>query len=189
MQGGSKDVHKVAMQREILYHCEATQRLVETTTYIFLSSSSAANTPILTLLCQSLTFIHLNENLQTTQVSQKMLFSKLSLIVATFAIGGNAIMVDLYSDPDCKVAAGSRNVWDNSCAHLGGFQSFKVTYPGGVGQVLRAYNRNACAGRVSRCLNARDGWAGKCYLARTSDGGSNAMGSAGFKCAADEPEW
>jgi hypothetical protein len=117
-----------------------------------------------------------------------MLISKLSLVAATFALGGNAIIVDLFSDTNCRNAAGSRNVWDTSCAPLGGFQSFKVTFGGGVGQYLRAYSRNACAGPVTRCLNAREGLVDKCYLAINGDGGSNAMGSAGFKCFDDEPE-
>jgi hypothetical protein len=110
-----------------------------------------------------------------------MLFSKLSLAIAAFALGTNAAIVDLYSDRNCQVPAGSRNVWDNSCAPLGGYQSFKLTYPGGNDQVIRAYSRNACAGPETQCLRAFLA-SGVCYGSWNNDGGSNAMGSSAFKC-------
>ncbi|KAK0620135.1 hypothetical protein B0T14DRAFT_520653 [Immersiella caudata] len=115
-----------------------------------------------------------------------MLISKISLVAAAFAAGGDAVIVDFFSDTNCNVPAGNRNVWDNSCASLGGFSSFRVTFRGGVGQFLRAYSRNACAGPVTRCLDSTIPEWGRCYLAVDSDGASNAMGSAAFKCFSDE---
>ena len=115
-----------------------------------------------------------------------MLASKtLFAIVVALTATTNAVVVDLYSDTNCKTAAGHRNVYDESCAPLGGFKSFKITTAGGTGQYLRAYSRNACAGPNPACVDATlvDG---TCYQATDSDGGSNAMGSSVFPaCTGD----
>ncbi|KAJ3507886.1 hypothetical protein NMY22_g16794 [Coprinellus aureogranulatus] len=69
------------------------------------------------------------------------------------AISVNAVVVDLFSDGNCQNHAGSRNVFDNSCAPLGGFSSFRITTRGGGDQLLSAYSRNACAGPVTACVD------------------------------------
>ena len=96
-------------------------------------------------------------------------------ILATAAIT-NAVVVDLFSDTDCQVPAGSRNVWDNSCAPLGGFQSFRITGSGGSGQQLSAYSKNYCADKVTACVGVSA--TGDCQRATNDNGGSNAMGSS-----------
>lgn len=92
-----------------------------------------------------------------------------------------AYVVDLFADQNCQVPAGSRNVWDDTCAELGGFQSFRVTHGGGDRQRIRAYSRNACAGPETFC-NSADSQTGICNKAVNSAGGSNAMGSATWLC-------
>ncbi|KAH8726023.1 heterokaryon incompatibility protein-domain-containing protein [Phaeosphaeriaceae sp. PMI808] len=103
-------------------------------------------------------------------------FQSILLAIATGAAVSNAVVVDLFADTNCQVPAGNRNVWDNSCAPLGGFQSFRVTGSGGSGQQLSAYSRNACAGGVTACVGV--GANGACVRATNDNGGSNAMSSS-----------
>ncbi|KAK0610832.1 hypothetical protein B0T14DRAFT_570765 [Immersiella caudata] len=69
----------------------------------------------------------------------------LSLALSLTFTLSNAVMVDLFSDTNFNVAVGSRNVWCNLHAPTGGFQSFRITFPGAIGQSLRAHSRKACA--------------------------------------------
>ncbi|KAH7084237.1 hypothetical protein FB567DRAFT_550257 [Paraphoma chrysanthemicola] len=106
-----------------------------------------------------------------------MQFSTLVLtLLATGAPLTSAVVVDLFSDTNCNNRAGSRNVFDNSCAPLGGFQSYRITGSGGSGQQLSAYSRNACAGPVTACTPVAA--SGACIRARNDNGGSNAMSSS-----------
>lgn len=105
-----------------------------------------------------------------------MFFSKPALaLMAAFALANGAV-IDLFSDTACGNAAGSRNVYDNTCAPLGGFQSFRITSGGTGGQQISAFSRNACAGPVTSCVSA--GNVGTCYAAFNGDGGSNAISSS-----------
>lgn len=110
------------------------------------------------------------------QITMHFIKSTIALMAA-FAFT-NAAVVDLFSDTNCQVPAGSRNVWDNSCAPLGGFQSYRITSGGGGGQFISAYSRNACAGDVTSCVGAGSGG---CFQAINGNGGSNAM-SSGTSC-------
>lgn len=97
-------------------------------------------------------------------------------IIAAFAVVSNAVVVDLFADTDCRTPAGNRNVWDNSCARTGGFQSYRITSHGGPDQVLTAYSRNDCVAPRTSCVSA---WlvTGRCERATNSNGGSNALSS------------
>jgi hypothetical protein len=108
-----------------------------------------------------------------------MLLNKLSIaIAAAFALLSDAAVVDLFSDTNCQVGAGSRNVFDNSCARLGGFQSFRITSGGGGGQKITAYSRNDCVAPATGCTDA--GQVGVCIRATNQNGGSNAISSYTF---------
>jgi hypothetical protein len=102
---------------------------------------------------------------------------KLSLAVAAaFAASSDAVVVDLFSDTDCNVPAGNRNVWDNTCAPTGGFQSYRITYGGTIGQTLRAHSRNACVVPYTSCVSGSYE-SGRCERATNGNGGSNALSS------------
>ncbi|KAJ7206618.1 hypothetical protein GGX14DRAFT_457339 [Mycena pura] len=101
---------------------------------------------------------------------------KAIITLLAVAVTSNAVIVDLFSDPGCVTPAGNRNVFDNSCAPLGGFQSYRITGSGGSGQQLSAYSRNACAGPVTACTPVAA--TGSCVRATNDDGGSNAMSSS-----------
>jgi hypothetical protein len=100
-------------------------------------------------------------------------------LVSSLALA-NAAIVDLFADQNCETPAGSRNVYDDSCAPLGGFQSFRVTYQGGNGQYLTAYSPNNCNGGQTACISAQGDYG--CHKAVNSRGGSNAM-SSGHGCS------
>ncbi len=106
-----------------------------------------------------------------------MLFNKLSVtIIGVFALLSNAAIIEMYNDQNCGNSVGTRNIWDDSCATgVPGFQSFKITFVGGLGQQLNVWSRDACAGPLTACVNARN--TGTCYLAVNGDGGSNAVSS------------
>ncbi|KAK4446276.1 hypothetical protein QBC34DRAFT_470040 [Podospora aff. communis PSN243] len=107
---------------------------------------------------------------------------KLSIaIVAALTAASNAVIVQLFSDTNCRVAAGERNVWDNSCAPTGGFQSYRITFPGAYGQKLLAYSRNACVAPHTSCVSASYR-SGICERATNAKGGSNALGSFFVVC-------
>lgn len=105
-----------------------------------------------------------------------MQFQSIFLTLLVGAGLSNAVVVDLFDDTDCNTPAGSRNVYDNSCAPLGGFQSYRITNSGGSGQQLSAYSRNACAGAVTSCTGVAA--TGGCIRATNDNGGSNAMSSS-----------
>lgn len=91
-----------------------------------------------------------------------------------------AYVVEMYGTKDCSGDSTSRNVYDNTCAYVDGFQSFKLTTEGGTMQQLSAYSRQACAGEITfhACADAEDGLAlGVCHQATNSNGGSNALSS------------
>lgn len=117
--------------------------------------------------------------LESNPQTSTMHFGKSTIaLMAAFAFS-NAAVVNLFSDTNCQNPAGSRNVWDNSCAPLGGFQSYMITSGGGGGQFVTAYSRNACAGDATSCVGA--GSVGTCFQAINGNGGSNAM-SSGTMC-------
>jgi hypothetical protein len=105
-----------------------------------------------------------------------MQFKSILITLVAGAAVSNAVVVDLFADTDCQQPAGSRNVWDNTCAPLGGFQSFRITNSGGSGQQLSAYSHNYCAGPVTSCVGV--GGTGDCVRATNDNGGSNAMSSS-----------
>ncbi|KAF7293969.1 putative transporter [Mycena kentingensis (nom. inval.)] len=98
----------------------------------------------------------------------------LTLLVA--AATSNAVVVDLFTNPDCTGLITSRNIFDNSCALLGGFSAYRITTSGPPGQQLTAYSRNACAGPVTVCTPVAV--TGSCVRATNNDGASNAMSSS-----------
>ncbi|KAJ3508772.1 hypothetical protein NMY22_g16509 [Coprinellus aureogranulatus] len=105
-----------------------------------------------------------------------MQFKSTMLAVLAGIAVSNAVVVDLFADTNCSIPAGNRNVFDNSCAPLGGFQSFRITGSGGSGQQLSAFSRNACAGPVTACVPVAA--TGSCVRATNDNGGSNAMSSS-----------
>ncbi|KAJ4332641.1 hypothetical protein N0V95_009611 [Ascochyta clinopodiicola] len=105
-----------------------------------------------------------------------MLFTTTILSLLSLSSLSTAVIVDLFADTDCREPAGSRNVWDNSCAPLGGFQSFRITGSGGSGQQLSAYSKNYCADKVTACTDVSA--TGYCQRATNDNGGSNAMSSS-----------
>ncbi|KAK5656892.1 hypothetical protein OQA88_4443 [Cercophora sp. LCS_1] len=110
-----------------------------------------------------------------------MILSKLSLATATLVLAANAAVVQLFSDRYCKEPAGERNVWDNTCAPTGGFQSYRiVTSATDEHQRLRAYSKNLCLDKVTSCSKAQASEG--CYRATNEDGGSNALGSSLIYC-------
>jgi hypothetical protein len=80
------------------------------------------------------------------------------LALASLALTANAAVMTLYSGPDCTgTPQEDVNVWDNTCATwMNGFQSFKLTTPGGDNQFITTYSRNACAGTSYNCVQAGD---------------------------------
>lgn len=101
-------------------------------------------------------------------------------LMAAFITATNGAIVQLYSDENCQTAAGSRNVYDNTCAPTGGFQSYKITTSGGGNQFIRAYSPNDCSSTQTMCGPA--GASNTCYKAVNADGGSNAVGSSTVGC-------
>lgn len=96
----------------------------------------------------------------------------------------SAYVVQMYPDPDCGGEPTERNVFDNTCAFTGGFQSFKMTVHGGNLQQMTAYSRQACAGTTTaqHCaagVNAIE--LDECF---NTDSGSNALSSysSGGEC-------
>ncbi|KAJ3534702.1 hypothetical protein NMY22_g6810 [Coprinellus aureogranulatus] len=84
-----------------------------------------------------------------------MQFKSISITLIASAALASAVVVDLFHDTDCRDPAGNRNVFDDSCATLEGFSSFRITTPAGVAnQVVSAFSRNACAGPVTACTPA-----------------------------------
>jgi hypothetical protein len=112
-----------------------------------------------------------------------MFFGKtvVALVAVLLTSTSNAAIMNFYSDQNCQNGAGSRNVYDNSCAPTGGFQSFMITSGGGSGQQITMYSRNACAGPYTACVGA--GSVGTCFRSVNGNGGSNAV-SSGPVCGA-----
>jgi hypothetical protein len=108
-----------------------------------------------------------------------MLALKTIIAVAAFLSTTNAAVLNLYSDKNCKNAAGNRNVWDNTCAPVGGFQSYIITTAGGINQAITTWSPNDCAGTQTSCNSASS--LNICYQAFDSQGGSNAI-SSGLAC-------
>jgi hypothetical protein len=99
----------------------------------------------------------------------------IALVAAFLSSSTNAAVLNLFSDRNCKTPAGNRNVWDNTCAPVGGFQSYMIVTAGGIDQAVTTYSRNACAGDQTTCNSASS--LNICYPAFNSQGGSNAIGS------------
>ena len=112
-----------------------------------------------------------------------MIATKIFLYVFTplaATLSANAAVIDLFSDPYCQNHAGQRNVWDNTYAKTGGFESFRIVYPGGFGQRITAYLRNDCAGNLNVCQLASN--VGACIGAWSGAGSSNALSSYDLAC-------
>ena len=93
-------------------------------------------------------------------------------LAATCIAATQAFVVTLWTEPNCGGAAASRNVYDNTCAYTGGYQSYEITTGGADGQQLTAYSPNACAGAITSqtCGTSSTG----CI---NTNGGSNAITS------------
>ncbi|KAK4446201.1 hypothetical protein QBC34DRAFT_412116 [Podospora aff. communis PSN243] len=106
----------------------------------------------------------------------------LSILFAILALnfGTHAAIVDFFHDRNCTDPAGSRNIWDNTCAYTGAWESVRITTKGGSDQWLTAWSQNACAGIETRSFSAQ--LVGKCFWAYDQDGASNAISS--YSCAA-----
>ncbi|KAE9364513.1 hypothetical protein N431DRAFT_474103 [Stipitochalara longipes BDJ] len=102
-------------------------------------------------------------------------FSTIAL-VAAFLSTANAAVINMYSDSNCQNYVGNRNVWDNTCAATGGFQSYMITTEGGDNQQISTYSPNNCSGSYLSCNGARS--TGVCYASYNSAGGSNAISSS-----------
>jgi hypothetical protein len=111
-----------------------------------------------------------------------MHFSKIAIAIVGSGLVGfsNAAIVQLYADTNCRTPAGSRNVYDNTCAPLGGYQSFKITTAGGGNQYITSYSPNSCFNDATACTKANN--VGACIRATNNNGGSNAMGSDAVCC-------
>jgi hypothetical protein len=95
------------------------------------------------------------------------------------AVMVNGAVLDLFSGPNCSGSVTSRNVFDNTCAQTGGFQSYRITSGGGGGQKISTYSRNACAGKSYTCTQA--GNVGPCMNSYGDNfSGSNAVSSYTF---------
>lgn len=117
-----------------------------------------------------------------------MKFFSTIAVAATMVLSTQAVVVNLYSDQNCQNPAGQRNVYDNTCAPTGGFQSFSIDTYGGSLQKLIVWSRNACAGDQTNkvCAQGRNKpGLGACFRAYNGNGGSNALSS--ISSAADCP--
>ncbi|KAG8532439.1 uncharacterized protein KY384_002316 [Bacidia gigantensis] len=121
----------------------------------------------------------------TQQISQPPPSTMKNILIAlltgtSLITASQAYVAELYTKKGCTGAVAKRNVYDNTCAYTGGFQSFKLTTKGGEGQRLNAYSRNACAGPVTydACAGGDDSMPlNVCHQATDADGGSNALSS------------
>jgi hypothetical protein len=109
------------------------------------------------------------------------------LSLATMWIASSqAFVVTIWTEPNCGGAAASRNVYDNTCAPTGGFQSFQITTYGSDSQQLAAYSTNDCVIPFTYQVCADGGSDGSPALGDciNTNGGSNAIGStsSGFNC-------
>jgi hypothetical protein len=100
-----------------------------------------------------------------------------------FALTGlsHAFIADLFADQHGQIPAGTRNVYDNTCAPLGGSQSFRFTTSGGGNQCLRSYSYNNCfpQGKIRCELGVASG---TCFTTVYQAEGSNAMSSCTIGC-------
>jgi hypothetical protein len=113
--------------------------------------------------------------------SSRMFFLFILLATLALNLGTHAAIVDFFHDRNCTDHAGSRNIWDNSCAYTGAWESIRITTAGGSGQWLTCWSQNACAGIETRSFSAQD--VGVCRWAYDRDGASNAISS--YSCAPD----
>lgn len=104
-----------------------------------------------------------------------MFATKIIASMAFLLVASNAAVMDFYDDPNCQQYSYTRNVYDESCAPTGGFQSYRITTAGGSTQVITTFGRNACAGDATSCVDSSS--VGTCYQAINSYGGSNAVAS------------
>jgi hypothetical protein len=95
--------------------------------------------------------------------------------VLTSAFTADAAIIDMFNDKNCTEFAGSRNIYDHTCAKTQGFESFRITATGGFRQLLTAYVHNDCIKPYTACTPASN--AGPCIQAWRSDGASHAMSS------------
>ncbi|PPR06186.1 hypothetical protein CVT24_000728 [Panaeolus cyanescens] len=111
-----------------------------------------------------------------------MQFNRLTLLIAAAALTGlsQAYVVQLYTGTECTGDSWERNVWDNTCAHEKGFQSFRMTTNGGSLQLMTIYSPQACAGvsTFQGCVTGVNSITlGQCFNAVNGAGGSNALSS------------
>lgn len=111
----------------------------------------------------------------------KMHFKKIILAAAAASVASvKGAEIEFWTGPNCSGDAAYRNVYDNTCAPTGGFQSFRITSGGGGGQYITSYSQNACIGTHYTCVNAGD--VGPCLNSYGADySGSNAI-SSGTGC-------
>jgi hypothetical protein len=109
-----------------------------------------------------------------------MMFTKLSTAltgIAALCSTANAAIVTYYYDDNCTNWAGSRNIWDNSCATgMGAFESFTIDYPGGEEQILWGYSQDSCSLGITVCADATDNGA-YCWYATKDGKPTSAMSS------------
>jgi hypothetical protein len=131
--------------------------------------------PIFFITLNILTFTNQIYILRNTSHASNMQFQ--SLLITLLASGAviNAAVVDFFSDTNCATAAGSRNIYDSTCASTGGFQSFRITTSGGTGQTLTAWSENTCG--LSAKVSVSAAKTGNCVVAHSATGGSNAISS------------
>ncbi|KAK0610849.1 hypothetical protein B0T14DRAFT_570781 [Immersiella caudata] len=116
------------------------------------------------------------------QTGSSMMFLRTLIAALALILGAHAAIIDFFQDSNCTVPAGNRNLWDNSCAQTGAFESVRITYPGGSDQHISCYSRNACAGDItSSCLDATS--VGVCVSAYNDAGASNAISSYAGTCS------
>lgn len=100
-------------------------------------------------------------------------------LAAMYIGASHGFIVTLWTEPDCKGDAASRNVFDNTCAPTGGFQSFQITTYGGETQQLAAYSMNDCVLPLTYTACADGGSDSSPALGAclNTSAGSNAIGS------------
>ena len=132
-------------------------------------------------LLSNLPFFSSNNALSFNKTTSIMKFFPTFFIAgAGLFVASQAYIVEMYENTDCTGSSSSRNVYDNTCAYTGGFQSLKLTTNGGANQQLTAYSPQDCAGAQTfqGCAAGIDSLKiGECHQTTNSAGGSNALSS------------
>lgn len=84
-----------------------------------------------------------------------LFFTALALIATS-----EAAVFELFAETGCRGTRAERNVFDNTCAPLGGFQSLRQIVAGGPQQFIQVHSENRCVlTTINRqfCTNFQNG--------------------------------